>query len=192
MNLRRRLLLLATAAPLLFSQAWAAKRNIILFVTDDQSPDTGAYGNPVIKTPHLDALAADGTLFTHAFATTASCSASRSVILSGLHNHANGQYGHQHDFHKFASWENVQSLPVLLARHGYRTAQIGKYHVAPEATYHFETYLKGNARNAPQMAEQCKELIGSEDERPFFLYFATSDPHRGGGVDKTSKLPDKA
>lgn len=171
--------------------AGAAKRNIILFVTDDQSPDTGAYGNPVIKTPHMDALAADGTLFTHAFATTASCSASRSVILSGLHNHANGQYGHQHDFHKFASWENLQTLPVLLTRHGYRTAQIGKYHVAPEATYRFETYLKGNPRNAPQMAEQCKDLITSTDERPFFLYFATSDPHRGGGVDKSSALPDK-
>ena len=36
------------------------------------------------------------------------------------------------------------------------------------------TYLKGNARNAPQMAEQCKKLINAEDERPFFLYFATS------------------
>ena len=183
--------LIAVVSLLLPLPAGAAKRNIILFVTDDQSPDTGAYGNAVIKTPNLDALAADGTLFTQAFATTASCSASRSVILSGLHNHANGQYGHQHDFHKFASWENVQSLPVLLARHGYRTAQIGKYHVAPESTYHFETYLKGNARNAPQMAERCKEVIDSDDERPFFLYFATSDPHRGGGVDKTSKLPDK-
>ena len=139
----------------------------------------------------MDALAADGTLFTHAFATTASCSASRSVILSGLHNHANGQYGHQHDFHKFASWENLQTLPVLLTRHGYRTAQIGKYHVAPEKVSRFETYLKGNSRNAPQMADQCKELINAEDERPFFLYFATSDPHRGGGVDKTSELEFK-
>ena len=169
----------------------APGRNIVLFVTDDQSPDTGAYGNAAIKTPHLDSLAADGTLFTHAFATTASCSASRSVILSGLHNHANGQYGHQHDFHKFASWENLQTLPVLLGRHGYRTAQIGKYHVAPEEVYRFETYLRGNTRNAPQMAEQCREFIGAEDDRPFFLYFATSDPHRGGGVDKTSSMPHK-
>lgn len=176
---------------LLASPAGAAKRNIILFVTDDQSPDTGAYGNHAIKTPHLDALAADGTLFTNAFATTASCSASRSVILSGLHNHANGQYGHQHDFHKFASWENLQTLPVLLTRHGYRTAQIGKYHVAPEAVYHFETYLQGNSRNAPQMADQCKAFIHAADERPFFLYFATSDPHRGGGIDKSSKLEFK-
>jgi len=185
------MLFLALLALLMVHPAPAAKRNIILFVTDDQSPDTGAYGNGAIETPHMDALAADGTLFTHAFATTASCSASRSVILSGLHNHANGQYGHQHDFHKFASWENLQTLPVVLTRHGYRTAQIGKYHVAPEAVYRFETYLKGNPRNAPQMADQCKALIGAPDERPFFLYFATTDPHRGGGIDKTSQLEFK-
>ena len=179
------------SALLITSVATAAQRNIILIVTDDQSPDTGAYGNQAIKTPHMDALAADGTLFTHAFATTASCSASRSVILSGLHNHANGQYGHQHDFHKFASWENLQSLPVLLTRHGYRTAQIGKYHVAPEEVYRFETYLKGNSRNAPLMADQCKDFISAESDRPFFLYFATSDPHRGGGTDKGSELEFK-
>ena len=47
----------------------AAERNIILFITDDQSPDAGCYGNAAIKMPNLAALAADGTLFTHAFAT---------------------------------------------------------------------------------------------------------------------------
>ncbi|MEC9094555.1 MAG: sulfatase-like hydrolase/transferase, partial [Planctomycetota bacterium] len=67
--------------------------NIVLFVTDDQSPDTGCYGNDAIKTPHLDRLANEGTRFDRAFCTTASCSASRSVILTGLFNHANGQYG---------------------------------------------------------------------------------------------------
>ncbi|MED5285013.1 MAG: sulfatase-like hydrolase/transferase, partial [Planctomycetota bacterium] len=58
--------------------------NIILFVTDDLSPDLGCYGNSAIQTPHLDALASEGVRFTHAFCTTASCSASRSVILTGL------------------------------------------------------------------------------------------------------------
>ena len=75
-------------------------RNVVLLVTDDQGLDAGCYGNAVIKTPNMDALARDGTCFTHAFCTTASCSASRSVILTGLHNHANGQYGHQHAYHK--------------------------------------------------------------------------------------------
>ena len=63
-------------------QTQAAPRNVVLFVTDDQSPDFGAYGNPVMKTPNMDALAADGVRFDNAFCTTASCSASRSVCRS--------------------------------------------------------------------------------------------------------------
>jgi len=102
--------------------AFGAPKNIVFFIVDDMSSDTGAYGNPVIKTPHLDALAEDGTLFSQAFATTASCSASRSVVLTGLHNHANGQYGHQHAFHGFESWLKVRGLPILLEECGYRTA----------------------------------------------------------------------
>src|SRR5687768_17457528 len=76
--------------------ASAAAKNVVVFVADDMGITAGCYGDRVAKTPHLDALAAQGTRFTHAFCTTASCSASRSVILSGLYNHANGQYGHQH------------------------------------------------------------------------------------------------
>ena len=37
------------------------------------------------------------------------------------------------------------------------------------------------------MAEQCREFLTYQSERPFFLYFATSDPHRGGGKDQNSK-----
>ncbi|MBX3436972.1 MAG: sulfatase [Planctomycetaceae bacterium] len=168
----------------------AAERNIVFFITDDESPTLGCYGDPVAASPAIDAVAADGTLFKNAFATTASCSASRSVVMSGLHNHTNGQYGHQHDDHKFSSFANVVSLamPRVLAAAGYRTAQIGKHHVAPEEVYHFETYLKGNGRNAVQMAEQCRKfLTDTSDDRPFFLYIGTSDPHRGGGKDETSK-----
>ena len=48
----------------------AERMNVILFVTDDQSPDAGCYGNSVIQTPNLDALAKDGVRFTNAFCTT--------------------------------------------------------------------------------------------------------------------------
>lgn len=170
--------------------ASAAERNVIFFITDDESPTLGCYGDAVAKTPNIDALAADGTLFKHAFATTASCSASRSVVMSGLHNHRNGQYGHQHSYHKFASFQNVVSLalPRVMANAGYRTARCGKYHVAPEVVYQFENTIKGNGRNAVEMAENCRTFIAEQDaDKPFFLYFATSDPHRGGGKDKTSE-----
>lgn len=172
--------------------AQAAEKNIILFVTDDQGQDAGCYGNKVIKTPNLDALAADGARFDFAYCTTASCSASRSVILTGLHNHANGHYGHQHSYHKFSSYPNVQSLPVLLEKAGYRTGRIGKYHVAPEEVYRFQTVLRGNSRNAVQMANASKDFISEKSEKPFFLYFCTSDPHRGGGIVKDNPYkPDR-
>ena len=172
-----------------FSCVFAAEKNVIFIITDDESPTLGCYGDPVAKTPAIDAIAADGTIFTNAFATTASCSASRSVVMSGLHNHRNGQYGHQHSYHKFESWKTVVSLslPRVMANAGYRTGHIGKYHVAPEHVYHYETYMKGNGRNAVEMADNSKDFLTEQSDKPFFLYFATSDPHRGGGKDMTAE-----
>ena len=185
--------LLATHFLLAFG-AQAAERNILFIITDDESPTLGCYGDPAAVTPAIDRIARDGVVFRNAFATTASCSASRSVVMSGLHNHRNGQFGHQHSYHGFSSFHDVArlALPRVMARAGYRTGHIGKYHVAPEAVYHYETYLKGNGRNAVAMAESSRQfLTDTSDERPFFLYFATSDPHRSGGVDQTSKLQRK-
>lgn len=159
--------------------------NVVLIVSDDHGRETlGCYGNPVIETPNLDALAAEGVRFTNAFCTTASCSASRSVILSGKYNHANGQYGHQHSYHHFISFPDIMSLPVRLTEAGYRTGRIGKYHVAPDEVYRFDVALRGNDRSPVQMAENCRDFITGDDGKPFFLYFCTSDPHRGGGVAK--------
>ncbi len=170
-------LCLLTLAVFSHHEMSAADRNVLLYVVDDQgTDDAGCYGNPVIKTPGLDLLAKNGVRFTHGFCTTASCSASRSVILTGLHNHANGQYGHQHSFHHFISFPKVKSLPVMLASKGYRTASAGKYHVAPKEVYHFEKFIGG--RSPQQMADACRDFITTDKEQPFFLYFCTSEPHR--------------
>jgi len=172
----------------LVSQRAAAQENkrpnVVLIVSDDHGRETlGCYGNPAIKTPNLDGLAAEGVRFTNAFCTSASCSASRSVILSGMYNHANGQYGHQHSYHHFISFDKIKTLPVVLTEAGYRTGRIGKYHVAPEYVYQFDVALPGNSRSPVQMADNCRDFISSS-RQPFFLYFCTSDPHRGGGVAK--------
>jgi N-sulfoglucosamine sulfohydrolase len=168
--------------------AASQKPNVVLIVSDDHGGgDLGCYGNPVIKTPSLDKLATEGVRFTNAFCTTASCSASRSVILSGLYNHYNGQYGHEHSYHHFISFDYVRSLPVLLAQAGYRTARIGKYHVAPEDVYRFDVALPGNSRSPVQLADNCRDFVTGDDDKPFFLYFCMSDPHRGGG--KATDLP---
>lgn len=158
--------------------------NLILIVADDHGKDAlGCYGNPVIQTPHLDALAATGTRYDRAFCTTSSCSASRSVILSGLHNHRNGQFGHEHDFHHFLSYDTVKSLPVLLEQEGYRTGHVGKFHIGPEKVYHFQHRFKANSRSPIEMVEATLPLMEAGPE-PFFLYLAFSDPHRDGQFRK--------
>ena len=191
-QMKQKSLMLLSTSLLLVLAMKAGAQNVILFVTDDQGQDAGCFGNQVIETPNLDALAADGTVFSHAFCTTASCSASRSVILTGIHNHANGHYGHAHAYHKFGSYPDIRTLPVRLAESGYRTGLVGKYHVLPESTYAFQTKIKASARNAVQMARASQAFISKESDKPFFLYFCTSDPHRGGGVDRTNELkPDR-
>ncbi|GAB2558557.1 sulfatase family protein [Spirosoma areae] len=178
-----------------------ARPNIVLIVADDHGREAvGCYGNPTvepptIRTPHIDRLAADGTRFSNAFCTTASCSPSRSVLLTGFHNHANGMYGLQHQEHHFNSFDTVRSLPVLLEQAGYRTARIGKLHVGPESVYHFQQVLKAGGVNDPasigrspvEMARYCYSFLEETSERPgvatpFFLYFATDDPHRSNTV----------
>jgi N-sulfoglucosamine sulfohydrolase len=167
------------------------KPNIILFVSDDHGMDAlGCYGNPVIKTPNLDRLSSEGVRFTNAYCTSASCSASRSVILTGKYGHATASYGHVHDYHHFSSYDNVMSLPVLLEDQGYVTARIGKYHVAPEEVYRFQTVLEANARSTYEMAEACASVLKSD--KPFFLYFCTDDPHRGPDNESEDwTLPNK-
>lgn len=166
--------------------------NIVLIVSDDHGQgDLGCYGNKAIHTPNLDNLASEGVKFTNAHCTSASCSASRSVILTGLYNHANGHYGHGHHFHHFQAFNSVKSLPVLLQElGGYKTARVGKYHVAPENIFHFEHVLDANARNPVAMAESCRNFIHSNKNNPFFLYFCTDDPHRCGNTENTPLAPN--
>ncbi|MDO6737044.1 sulfatase [Wenyingzhuangia sp. 2_MG-2023] len=155
-----------------------SKPNIILFVADDHGKDAlGSYGNKIIQTPNLDKMASEGVRFNNAYCTSASCAASRSVILTGKFGHATGSYGHVHDYHHFSTYDNVKSLPVLLEQAGYETARIGKYHVAPEKVYHFNTVLEADPRSTLEMADACVDVLKSE--KPFFLYFCTDDPHRG-------------
>lgn len=172
--------------------------SIILIVADDHGLDAlGCYGNPVIKTPNLDNLASRGVRFTNSFCTSASSSASRSVILTGLYNHATAHYGHAHDYHHFSTYDTVRSLPVILADKGYVTGRIGKYHLAPDKVYSFQHILNANPRNTVEMAENCREFIRSSGKKPFFLYFCTDDPHRDSPFksepwDKPNSFGNKA
>lgn len=185
--LHRALLLLAALAAVATSSAVAAEKNIIFFIADDLGAFLGCYGTAQAKTPHMDALAADGVLFTRAFATTASCSASRSVIMTGLHNHSNGQFGHSHDYHKFSLFPNTVTLalPQVMRQAGYRTGLFGKNHVAPSSVIDYDMEKPEKSRNTVQLVNTAMEFILQKDDKPFMVYIGTSDPHRDGKYDES-------
>ena len=67
--------------------------NVLLITADDLGLQLSCYGDPWIKTPHLDELAASGVRFRTAYVTQASCSSSRSSMFTGLYPHTTGQIG---------------------------------------------------------------------------------------------------
>jgi N-sulfoglucosamine sulfohydrolase len=186
--MRLLLSLVALAAPSL--PASAAPKNVLLLIADDLGFQVGCYGDPVAKTPNLDALAKAGTRFTHAFASVASCSPSRATILTGMPTHQCGQYGLAHATHNQHSFRNVKGLPALLGPAGYRTGVIAKLHVQPKEVYPFDVEIGGNGRNPVQIAEQTKKFIADCGEKPFFLLVGFTDPHRAAkGFANDGKYP---
>ena len=160
------------------------RANVVLIVSDDHGRETlGCYGNPVVKTPSLDGLAQEGVRFVNSFCTTASCAASRSVILTGLQNHTNGTYGHTHGCHHFACFDDVKTLPAMLNDGGYRTGRVGKEHYAPDRLFPFGWGRPAGAfgRDDVRMAESCREFIRGPE--PFFLYWCSYNPHRAGVLE---------
>src|SRR5580692_5267937 len=62
----------------------ARRPNIVIIVTDDHGVgDVGCYGNPEVRTPNLDRLAASGMRFTQWYSNAPVCSASRASIMTG-------------------------------------------------------------------------------------------------------------
>src|SRR6056297_3197635 len=59
--------------------------NVLFIVVDDLNTTLGCYDHPVVKTPHVDQLAAEGILFEHAYSNYAVCNPSRSSFLTGLY-----------------------------------------------------------------------------------------------------------
>ncbi len=174
----------AAAAPaLLNAQTGRPFRSVMCLIADDQAAIAGCYGNDVVRTPNMDRLAREGTRFTHAYATTPSCSASRSVILSGLQNHKNGQYGHAHLPANFHSQPHVQSIPRILKAQGFRTGVVGKLHVQPADVYpwDYEQTAQFGNRDVWDMGQKVREFLAESEGQPFYLHVGFSDPHRAGG-----------
>ena len=120
------------AAILLASPISAKPLNLIAIVTDDQAAWTmGCYGGKEIPTPNFDRLAAAGVRFSNAFTHTPVCSPSRGTYMTGL-------LGTQLGFTDWLNFSQAKShgvtaahltWPAALAKHGYTTGLIGKWHL---------------------------------------------------------------
>lgn len=156
------------------------RRNVLLIVADDLGLMLGCYGLGAIKTPHVDRLAAQGTRFTNAFASTASCSGSRSTIYTGLHTHQNGQYGLAHGWCHFQTHEHIETAPRVFHNLAYWTGIIGKVHVGPRDVYPWHWYSPSLTRDVRQVADEAGQFFdkAAEAKRPFHLTIGLRDPHR--------------
>ena len=110
------------------SKTGGGKRPNLLLITPDQmrGDAMGCMGNPVIKTPCLDQLAANGALFTNACCQHPMCIPSRYSIMTGRYPHANGCKDNAQIMYKY-----LPHMPKLFTDGGYRTVSVGKMHIHP-------------------------------------------------------------
>jgi arylsulfatase A-like enzyme len=156
--------------------------NILFCMADDWGwPHAGAYGDPVVKTPAFDRLAAEGVLFEHAYVTSPSCTPSRSSILTG-------QY-HWQLKDAASLWStldvNIPVFPLLLEGAGYHVGSWRKCWGPGDLKaggYH-NTHPCG--KNYPDGFQQF--LAERTPDQPFCFWLGSSDPHRsyqkGSGRD---------
>ena len=114
----------AESAPIVEEQS---RPNVIVILADDMRAGyTGFEGHPVIETPNIDSLAARGTAFSNAFATSAVCTPSRTSLLTGLYERRHGINFNSDSAMTNEAWS--QSYPMLLKDAGYFVGYIGKNH----------------------------------------------------------------
>lgn len=169
------------------------KPNVVLILADDLSPHLSMLGTPGIQTPHIDALAGAGVYFEHAFAASASCSPSRTAILTGMWPHSNGNWRNVHtpplnlpdaafmsrgkDRDKVGIGKQVPTLPEILKEHGYFTAITQKLHLSPAWRYPFDGRNPVQSKPADFKAA-VESFIQAAGVRPFFIQANVAAPHR--------------
>jgi len=98
--------------------------NLLVIMSDEHNPKIAGYaGHPIVRTPHLDALAARGTAFRNAWTTSPVCIPARAGFACGKYIHQIGFWDNADAYDgSVASWHHV------LRERGHRVASIGKLH----------------------------------------------------------------
>ena len=147
-----------------------SRPNIIFLLTDDQRARTfSAAGHPVIRTPHLDRLAAEGVRFPNAFVTDPTCKPSRVTFLTGLYERVHGVGFSTR--HKLTERQWSRTYPARMRKAGYHTGFLGKFGVESytfrgraAAKFDFWRGHDGWARFRPKKLRHCAAYADSEEE----------------------------
>lgn len=125
--LDRRLFLQSSLAAVSASAQTRRPPNVLFIATDDMNNALGCYGHPVVKTPHLDRLAARGVRFDRAYTQFALCSPSRTSLMTGLAPDTTHVYDLQKHFRSVLP--DAVTLSQCFQKNGYYAARVGKiYH----------------------------------------------------------------
>lgn len=128
----------------------AKPRNVVFILSDDHRYDAMSFmGHPFAKTPHMDAMARNGTHLKNAFVTTSLCSPSRASILTGLYT-----FRHRVIDNQRLVPEGTQFFPQYLQHAGYTTGFVGKWHMGaasddPRPGFDFWVSFKGQGQYYP-------------------------------------------
>jgi arylsulfatase len=154
--------------------AAAEKPNVVFILTDDQGyGDLSAHGNPVLRTPHLDRLHAEGVRFTD-FHVSPTCAPTRSALLTGRHEFKNGVT------HTILERERLTpkatTLAQVLKTAGYTTGIFGKWHLGDEPAYQpgkrgfDETFIHGAGGIGQTYPGSCGDAPGNKYFDPVILH----------------------
>lgn len=170
--------------------------NIVFVVADDLGyPYAGFMGDPIVRTPHLDRLAAGGVVFTTAYATASTCEPSLRSLLTGKEAFTRGP-----DSPVGKEMDPATTLPGLLGGAGYATYQAGKFwqDSFPRAGFAegtkgdkveggaFEKMMGGRAglEIGRKTMKPVFDFIDRNEDEPFFLFYAPNLPHRPWNAPK--------
>ncbi len=126
-----------------------SKPNVLMIIVDDMNDWVGCLGSDRVPTPHIDALAERGLLFTNAHAPSPKCAPSRAAILTGQRASTSGLYSNSHWWRP--AYPNLVTLPQYFKKHGYYVAGGGKVH------HHTDGF------NPPDQWDEYFDLIKDQD-----------------------------